>query len=71
MTAKELRNEIVNKLWSYGTVPKSIQTLMTNNEVDFMMEVIKTHVQEQLQLHNGSNFVLLAKPSYKAKDGNY
>lgn len=69
MTAKELRNEIVNRLWSYGNLPKNIQTLMTDNEVDFMMEVIKTHEQEQLNLYNVSNFVLLAKPNYKAKDG--
>lgn len=52
MTAKELRNEIVNRLWSYGSLPKNIQTLMTDNEVDFVMEVIKTHVQEQLNLYN-------------------
>jgi len=50
MTAKELRNEIVNRLWSYGNLPNNIQTLMTDNEVDFVMEVIKTQVQEQLAL---------------------
>jgi tRNA(Ser,Leu) C12 N-acetylase TAN1 len=57
MTAKELRNEIVNRLWSYGNLPKNIQTLMTDNEVEFVMEVIKTHVQEQLNLYNVSNSI--------------
>ena len=52
MDAKELRNQIVNKLWSYNKLPKNIQTLMTDNDVDFMMEIIKTHVAEQLLIHS-------------------
>lgn len=54
MTANELKNEIVNRLWSIGNLPKNIQTLITDNDVDFVMEVIKAHVQEQLRLHNVS-----------------
>ena len=50
MEAKELRNQVVNKLWSYGKLPKNIQTLMTDNEVDFMLEVINTYVAEQLAI---------------------
>lgn len=54
MTPKELRNKIVSKLWSYGKLPKNIQTLMTDNEVDFMLEVINTYVAEQLTIHSVS-----------------
>ena len=57
MKAKELRNQIVNKLWSYGKLPKNIQTLMTDNEVDFMLEIINTYVAEQLLIHSVGNHV--------------
>lgn len=50
MTAKQLRNEIVNKLWAFNNVPKNIQTLIDDNEVVFMMEIIKTYSKEQLSL---------------------
>lgn len=49
MTAKQLRNEVVNRLWSYGNLPKNIQTFM-GDEVAFMLEVIDTKVKEQLTL---------------------
>ena len=51
LTAKQLRNEVVNKLWNYGNLPKNIQTFM-GDEVAFMLEIIDTKVKEQLLLHN-------------------
>lgn len=48
MTAKELRNNVVSRLWTFKTLPDNIATLMTDNEVDFMIEVINTKVQEDL-----------------------
>jgi len=47
MTAKQLRNEVVNRLWSYGDLPKNIQTFI-GDEVAFMMEIIKTKTNEAL-----------------------
>ena len=49
MTAKQLRNEVVNRLWSYGNLPKNIQTFI-GDEVAFMMEIIKTKTNEALTL---------------------
>ena len=54
MKAKELRNQVISKLWSYGKLPKNIQTLMTDNEVEFMLEIINTYVSEQLTIHSVS-----------------
>ena len=49
LTAKQLRNEVVNKLWTYGNLPKNIQEFM-GDEVAFMLEIIDTKVKEQLTL---------------------
>lgn len=49
LTAKQLRNKVVNELWSYGNLPKNIQEFM-GDEVAFMIEIIDTKVKEQLAL---------------------
>lgn len=46
--SKKFRNDIINQLWSFGDVPDNIKNLLIDDDVEFVMQAIRTYNKEQL-----------------------
>lgn len=56
---REYRNEIINKLWTFNNIPAEAQKLMTEDDVQFMVEIVKIYANNCTYVINNGKATII------------